>query len=70
MSYVLLVLCCKRLVFLLCDDLRILRRITGKSSLADWADETVSNTHIGKWKLKTITNKGKGKKTKESAWKR
>jgi hypothetical protein len=41
------------------DDATTLRRITGKASLVDWADETVSNTHIGKQKQKT-----KGKKLK------
>jgi hypothetical protein len=45
-------------------DSRTLQRITGKSSLANWADETVGDTHIGKCKHKTITKQGKGK----SAW--
>jgi hypothetical protein len=31
------------------DDSTTLRRITGKSSLVDWADETIGDTHIGKW---------------------
>jgi hypothetical protein len=52
------------------DDATTLSRITGKTSLVDWADETVGDTHIGKHKQKTMTKKGKGKKTKESAWKR
>jgi hypothetical protein len=46
------------------DDSRTLQRITGKSSLFDWADETVGDTHIGKHKQKTMTKKGKGKKKK------
>jgi hypothetical protein len=45
-------------------DSRTLQRITDKSSLANWADETVGDTHIGKRKHKTITKQGKGK----SAW--
>jgi hypothetical protein len=47
-----------------------LQRITGKSSLVDWADEIVGDTHIGKRKQMTMTKKGKGKKIEESAWKR
>jgi hypothetical protein len=39
-----------------------LQRITSKSSLVDWADETVGDTHIGKRKQKTMTKKGKDKK--------
>jgi hypothetical protein len=41
-----------------------LRKITGKSSLVDWADKTIGDKHIGKRKLETITKKGKGKKPK------
>jgi hypothetical protein len=47
------------------DDARTLRKITVKSSLINWADETIGDTHIGKQKLKTITKKGKGKKIKK-----
>jgi hypothetical protein len=36
------------------DDPRTLQRITGKSSLTDWADETVGDTHIGKCKLRLL----------------
>jgi hypothetical protein len=43
------------------DDSGTLRRITSKTSLVDWADEIVGDTHISKQKLKTITNKDKGK---------
>jgi hypothetical protein len=46
------------------DDSRTLHRITGKPSLADWDDETVGDTHIGKRKHKTVTKQGKGKKQK------
>jgi hypothetical protein len=49
------------------DDSRTLQRITNKSSLVDWADETVGDTHIVKRTQKTMIKKGKGKKTKESA---
>jgi hypothetical protein len=44
------------------DDVGTLQRITGKASLADWADETIDDTHIGKRKQKTMTKKGKVKK--------
>jgi hypothetical protein len=44
------------------DDSRTLKRITGKSSHVDWADEIVGDTHMCKRKLKTITKKGKGNK--------
>jgi hypothetical protein len=44
------------------DDSRTLQRITGKSSLADWSDETVGDTYIGKCKHKTVMKQGKGKK--------
>jgi hypothetical protein len=46
------------------DDARSLQRITGKTSLVEWADETVGDTHIGKQKQKTMTKKAKGKKQK------
>jgi hypothetical protein len=46
------------------DDSRTLQIITGKSSLVDWADETVGDTHIGKRKHKTVRKNGKGKKPK------
>jgi hypothetical protein len=49
------------------DVSRTLQRITNKSSLVDWADETVGDTHIVKRTQKTMIKKGKGKKTKESA---
>jgi hypothetical protein len=32
------------------DDSKTLHRITDKSSLVDWADETIGDTHIGKRK--------------------
>jgi hypothetical protein len=51
------------------DDSRTLQRITGKSSLFDWADETVGDTHIGKHKQKTMTKKGKGKKKRRECLK-
>jgi hypothetical protein len=41
-----------------------LQRITCKSSLIDWTDEIVGDTHIGKHKQKTMIKKGKGKKQK------
>jgi hypothetical protein len=44
-------------------------RITGKTSIVDWADETVGDTHKGKQNQKTITKKGKGKKPEEIVWK-
>jgi hypothetical protein len=44
------------------DDFRTLQRITSKSSLVDWVDEAVGDTHIGKRKYKTVTKKDKGKK--------
>jgi hypothetical protein len=43
------------------DDSRTLQRITDNSSLANWADETVGDTHIGKRKHNTVTKQGKGK---------
>jgi hypothetical protein len=46
------------------DDATTLQRITCKSSLLDWADEIVGDTHIGKRKQKTMTKKGKRKKRK------
>jgi hypothetical protein len=46
------------------DDSRTLQRITCKSSLIDWTDEIVGDTHIGKHKQKTMIKKGKGKKQK------
>jgi hypothetical protein len=41
-----------------------LQRITCKSSLINWTDEIVGDTHIGKHKQKTMTKKGKGKKNR------
>jgi hypothetical protein len=46
-----------------CDDARSLQKITGKSSLVEWVDETIGDTHIGKRKQNTMKKKGKGKKT-------
>jgi hypothetical protein len=51
------------------DDITSLQKITDKSSLVEWADETVGDTHIGKRKQKTM-KKGQKKKTKQSACKR
>jgi hypothetical protein len=51
------------------DDARTLHRITHKTSIVGWADETVGSTHIGKRKQNTMSRKGKGKKIEESAWK-
>jgi hypothetical protein len=51
------------------DDARSLQKIAGKTSLVEWADETVGDTHIGKRKQKTMKKKGKGKKIKQSACK-
>jgi hypothetical protein len=45
-----------------CDDAKSLKKITGKASLIEWADETVGDTHIGKRKQKTMKKNGKGKK--------
>jgi hypothetical protein len=47
------------------DDDTTLRRITGKTSLVDWTDETIGNTHIGKRKLKTIPKRAKPKNQRE-----
>jgi hypothetical protein len=47
-----------------CDDARSLQKITGKSSLVEWVDETIGDTHIGKRKQNTMKKKGKGKKNK------
>ncbi|TVU34001.1 hypothetical protein EJB05_15822, partial [Eragrostis curvula] len=44
------------------DDPRELQRITGTSSLAEWADTNVGETHIGKRKHQAVTAKEKGKK--------
>jgi hypothetical protein len=43
------------------DDATSLQKIISKASLVEWADETVGDTHIGKWKQKTMKKKGKGK---------
>jgi hypothetical protein len=46
------------------DDPKTLQRITGKTSIVDWADETIGDTHIVKRKQKTITNKSKERNLK------
>lgn len=46
------------------DNPRTLQRITGSSSLAEWADQHVGDTHIGKRKQRTVTKKSAGKKQK------
>jgi hypothetical protein len=46
------------------DDTQTLRQITCASSIVDWAEQNVGDTHIGKRKLKTGPRKDKGKKTK------
>jgi hypothetical protein len=46
------------------DDTRILRQITGASSIVDWAEQNIDDTHIEKWKLKSGPRKDKGKKAK------
>jgi hypothetical protein len=35
--------------------------LTGKASLAEWADETIGDTHIDKQKQKTMIKNAKGK---------
>jgi hypothetical protein len=47
------------------DDATTLQRITDKSSLVDWANETVGDTHIGKHKQKTMSKKSKVKIRRE-----
>ena len=47
-----------------------LQRITGTSSLGDWADENVGDTHIGKRKTLSVTKKQKGKKKVKSVQER
>jgi hypothetical protein len=47
------------------DDTGTLQKITGTSSLIDWTDKNVDDTHIGKQKQKTMIKKGKGKKQRE-----
>jgi hypothetical protein len=44
------------------DNARFLQKITGKTSLVEWVDEIVGDTHIGKRKQKTTKKKDKGKK--------
>jgi hypothetical protein len=46
------------------DDTRTMRQITGASSIVDWADKNVDDTHIGKRKLKARPRKDKGKRAK------
>jgi hypothetical protein len=44
------------------DDTTTLRWITCASSIVDWAEENVGDTHIGKRKIKIGPRKDKGKK--------
>jgi hypothetical protein len=46
------------------DDTQTLRQITGVSSIVDWVEQNVGDTHIGKRKLKAGPRKDKGKKPK------
>jgi hypothetical protein len=46
------------------NDSRTWQRITCKSSLIDWANETVGDTHIVNRKQRTMTKKSKCKKQK------
>jgi hypothetical protein len=46
------------------DDTLTLRQITGASSIVDWAEQNVGDTHIEKRKLKVDPRKDKGKKAK------
>jgi hypothetical protein len=46
------------------DDTLTLRQITGASSIVDWAEQNVGDTHIGKMKLKAGPRKDKEKKVK------
>jgi hypothetical protein len=46
------------------DDTWTLRQITGASSIVDWAEKNLGNTHIGKRKLKTGLRNDKEKKAK------
>jgi hypothetical protein len=41
-----------------------LKQITGTSSIVDWAEKNVDDTHIGKRKLKAGPRKDKGKRAK------
>uniref|UniRef100_A0A0A9DYF6 Uncharacterized protein n=1 Tax=Arundo donax TaxID=35708 RepID=A0A0A9DYF6_ARUDO len=52
------------------DDNRESQRITGTSSLAEWAGEHVGDTHIGKRKVQTLPRKQKAKKQNKKAKKR
>jgi hypothetical protein len=46
------------------DDMQTLRKITGASSIIDWTEKNMGDTHIGKRKLKAGTRKDKAKKAK------
>jgi hypothetical protein len=46
------------------DDTHTLSQITESTSIADWAKQNVSDTHIEKRKLKAAPRKEKGKKQK------
>jgi hypothetical protein len=46
------------------DDMWTLRQITGASSIVDWAEKNVGDTHIWKWELNVGSRKEKGKKAK------
>ena len=48
------------------DSAGQLQRITGTSSLGDWADENVGDTHIGQRKTRSMRKKQKGKKKMKS----
>jgi hypothetical protein len=45
------------------DDTSTLRWITCASSIVDWAEENVGDTHIEKRKIKVGPRNDKGKKT-------
>jgi hypothetical protein len=46
------------------DDTHTLRQINGSSSIVDWYEQNVGDTHIGTRKLKAGPRKEKGKKAK------
>jgi hypothetical protein len=46
------------------DDTRTLRQIISASSIVDWAEKNVGDTHIEKRKLKVGPRKYKGQKVK------
>jgi hypothetical protein len=47
------------------DDTRTLQKITDTSSLVDWADKNVGDTHVGKQKQNIMIKKDKGKNKRE-----